>query len=123
MLPAATSCSSGFHKWVRERSISVMLAFLRLPSLSPSPVTNSRPAAPPPTTTMWCSVSSCGFKLERGFVVPGTSVCLRGCPIEFYLFPSRLCVHVNHNHKLQYAVVTRLYWNEKPKCDSQDLIE
>src|SRR4051812_19768481 len=28
---------------------------------------------------------------------------IRGCPIEFYLFPSRLCVHVNHNHKLQYA--------------------
>ena len=35
-------------------------------------------------------------------VVP-SSVALRGCPIEFYLFPSRLCVHVNHNHKLQYA--------------------
>jgi hypothetical protein len=28
---------------------------------------------------------------------------VRGRPIEFYLFPSRLCVHVNHNRKLQYA--------------------
>jgi hypothetical protein len=28
---------------------------------------------------------------------------LRGCPIEFYLFTNRLCVHVNHNHKLQYT--------------------
>src|SRR4051812_30874845 len=24
---------------------------------------------------------------------------VRGRPIEFYLFPSRLCVHVNHNRK------------------------
>jgi hypothetical protein len=28
---------------------------------------------------------------------------LRGCPIEFYLFPSRLCVHVDRNQKLQYT--------------------
>ena len=28
---------------------------------------------------------------------------LRGRPIEFYLFSSRLCVHINHNQKLQYA--------------------
>jgi hypothetical protein len=28
---------------------------------------------------------------------------IRGRPIEFYLFSSELCVHVNHNHKFQYA--------------------
>ena len=27
----------------------------------------------------------------------------RARPIEFYLFTNRLCVHVNHNHKLQYT--------------------
>src|SRR3954470_20626799 len=52
MLPAATSCSSGFHRCVRLRSMSVTCARPRLPSLSPSAVASSRPPAPPPTTTI-----------------------------------------------------------------------
>src|SRR6476646_11266635 len=57
MLPAAISCSSGFHKCVRFLSIRVTAALPRLPSLSPSRVTSSRPPAPPPTTTIWCNAS------------------------------------------------------------------
>ncbi len=55
MLPAATSCSSGFHRCARERSIKVASAFLRLASLSPMRVTSSSPAAPPPATMTWWS--------------------------------------------------------------------
>ena len=40
---------------------------------------------------------------------------LRGCPIEFYLFTSRLCVHVNYNHELQYANSGKVIWNERLK--------
>src|SRR3954466_14059575 len=56
MLPAATSCSSGFHKWVRLRSPSVTGARPRLPRRSPRRVASSRPPAPPPTTTMRCAL-------------------------------------------------------------------
>ena len=52
MLPAATACSSGFHRCVRPFSTSVMRASPRLPSVLPSRVASSSPAAPPPTTTM-----------------------------------------------------------------------
>src|SRR5690349_6979583 len=54
MLPAATSCSSGFHRCVRLRSTSVTSARWWRPSLSPRPVASSRPPAPPPTTTTRC---------------------------------------------------------------------
>src|SRR3954447_25665927 len=52
--------------------------------------------------------------------------CLRGCPIEFYLFTSRLCVHVNHNHKLQYANSGKviLEWKaeiQQPRADSMEV--
>src|SRR5437867_1200021 len=40
---------------VRERSTSVTFALPFRPSLSPRRVASSRPPAPPPTTTMWCS--------------------------------------------------------------------
>src|SRR5262245_9996066 len=52
MLPAATSCSSGFHRWVRDLSIRLTAALPRRPSFLPSRVTSSSPPAPPPTTTM-----------------------------------------------------------------------
>ena len=55
MLPAATECSSGFHRCVRARSISVTSARPCLASVSPSFVTSPSPAAPPPTTTMRCT--------------------------------------------------------------------
>src|SRR5262249_41924653 len=52
MLPAAISCSSGFHKCARDLSMSVISALPRRPSLSPSMVASSSPPAPPPTTTI-----------------------------------------------------------------------
>src|SRR5262245_32533331 len=58
MLPAATSCSSGFQRWVRDLSISVPPPTPRRPSVSPSPVTSSRPPAPPPMTMMRCTALS-----------------------------------------------------------------
>src|SRR5258708_4968001 len=54
MLPAATACSNGFHKCVRFFSISVISATRRLPSVLPSRVASSSPAAPPPTITTRC---------------------------------------------------------------------
>src|SRR5688572_33222659 len=54
MLPAAISCSLGFHTWVRCRSISVTST--RRCSRSPSRVASSRPPAPPPTITTRCRV-------------------------------------------------------------------
>src|SRR5688500_6203135 len=56
MLPAATSCRSGFQRCVRLRSTSVTLACPRRPSVSPSRVASSSPPAPPPTTTMRCGL-------------------------------------------------------------------
>src|SRR5215218_4750101 len=44
--------------WVRVRSTRVTCAFLRRPKLSPSLVASSRPAAPPPTMTIWCNEGS-----------------------------------------------------------------
>src|SRR5574338_772378 len=58
MLPAATSCSNGFHRCLRDRSISVMPARPRRPRLSPSRVASSRPPAPPPTITILCMAAS-----------------------------------------------------------------
>ena len=55
MLPAATSCSSGFQRCVRAQSTSVTRARCRARSLSPSRVASSSPPAPPPTITMRCS--------------------------------------------------------------------
>src|SRR3954469_14130957 len=55
MLPAATSCSSGFHRWVRLRSMSVTSARPLRASRSPSRVASSSPPAPPPAMTMRCS--------------------------------------------------------------------
>jgi hypothetical protein len=51
---------------------------------------------------------------------------IRGRPIEFYLFTSRLCVHVNHNHKLQYANSGKiiLEWKaeiQQPRADSMEV--
>src|SRR5215470_3229063 len=54
MLPASTSCNSGFQRWVRDLSIRETSATPRRPSVSPSPVTSSRPPAPPPMTMMRC---------------------------------------------------------------------
>src|SRR6185312_10300984 len=51
MLPAATSCSSGFQRCVRLGSTSVTAAPAALPYRSPSLVASSRPPAPPPTMT------------------------------------------------------------------------
>src|SRR5436305_12231741 len=51
MLPAAISCSFGFHTWVRLRSISVISNFPLRPYLSPRRVASSSPPAPPPTIT------------------------------------------------------------------------
>src|SRR5262245_49687183 len=55
MLPAATSCSSGFQRWVRARSTRVTWARFFFPILSPSFVASSSPPAPPPTMTIRCS--------------------------------------------------------------------
>src|SRR5262249_35502651 len=52
------SCSSGFQRWVRDLSISVTSATPRRPSVLPSPVTSSRPPAPPPMTMMRCAALS-----------------------------------------------------------------
>src|SRR5688572_25783650 len=57
MLPAATSCSSGFHRCVRLRSTSVTCARSFRPKRSPSLVASSSPPAPPPTTTMRCAAT------------------------------------------------------------------
>src|SRR3712207_5236294 len=62
MLPAATSCSSGFHRWLRARSTRVTEASPRRPSVSPSLVASSRPAAPPPTMTIRCRPASGGAR-------------------------------------------------------------
>src|SRR5436190_13376898 len=64
MLPAATSCSSGFHRCVRLPSISVTAALRRRPSLLPRRVASSRPPAPPPTMTIRCSVASTALLVE-----------------------------------------------------------
>src|SRR5580765_2422925 len=56
MLPAAISCSLGFQTWLRALSISVTCTRPRLPSLLPSVVASSRPAAPPPMITTRCGV-------------------------------------------------------------------
>src|SRR5260221_3663494 len=55
MLPAATSCSSGFHRCVRLRSTSVTSARCFFRSRSPRRVTSSSPPAPPPTITTRCA--------------------------------------------------------------------
>src|SRR5258706_4036482 len=55
MLPAATSCRSGFHRCVRLRSMSVICARCFFPRRSPSRVTSSSPPAPPPTITTRCA--------------------------------------------------------------------
>src|ERR687898_564871 len=47
---------------------------------------------------------------------------LRGRPIEFYLFSSRLCVHINHNQKLQYANSDKVILELKPNHDNHELI-
>src|SRR5258707_13654385 len=65
MLPAATWCSKGFHKCVRERSTSVINAFLRLPSFLPSCVASSSPPAPPPTMTILCRFDFCSLAIGR----------------------------------------------------------
>src|SRR5690348_3752686 len=54
MLPAATSWSSGFHRCVRLRSMSVTSARPFRPRRSPRRVANSSPPAPPPTMTTRC---------------------------------------------------------------------
>src|SRR5882724_2585748 len=64
MLPAATWCSKGFHKCVRERSTSVINACLCLPSFLPSCVANSSPPAPPPTMTILCRFDFCSLAIE-----------------------------------------------------------
>jgi hypothetical protein len=51
---------------------------------------------------------------------------LRGCPIVFYLFTIGLCVHVNHNHKLQYANSGKviLEWKaeiQQPRADGMEV--
>src|SRR5262245_24586820 len=81
MLPAAISCSSGFHRCVRFFSISVTAAFPRRPSLSPSRVTSSSPPAPPPTTTIrcnpWRAASAGGRSSALGYGVktsPGSDI-------------------------------------------------
>src|SRR6185369_5652453 len=58
MLPAATSCSSGFHKCVRVRSTSVTRAWPLRPAVSPSRVASSSPPAPPPTITIWWTLAA-----------------------------------------------------------------
>src|SRR5215470_1887549 len=69
MLPASTSCNSGFQRWVRDLSIRETSATPRRPSASPSPVTSSRPPAPPPMTMMRCGALSpflcLIFRLQR----------------------------------------------------------
>src|SRR6185436_18798847 len=64
MLPAATSCSSGFHRCVRLPSISVTAALRRRPSLLPRRVASSSPPAPPPTMTIRCSGASTVLLVE-----------------------------------------------------------
>src|SRR5207247_8532794 len=59
VLPAALSCSSGFHSCVRLLSISSICALPRLPRLLPSLVASSKPPAPPPTIR---SCSSAGLR-------------------------------------------------------------
>src|SRR6478609_9548206 len=65
MLPAATSCSSGFQRCVRLRSTSVTCARPRRAKRSPSRVTSSSPPAPPPTTTMRCgALAMSGLRVQ-----------------------------------------------------------
>src|SRR5262245_31037852 len=58
MLPAAISCSSGFHRCRRALSMRVMCALRRRPSLLPRRVASSSPPSPPPTTTTRCPPSA-----------------------------------------------------------------
>src|SRR5262245_50034436 len=69
MLPAATSCSSGFHRCERILSIKVTAALPRLPNLLPSRVTSSKPPAPPPTTTILCSAPAAGMDMCRSLLL------------------------------------------------------
>src|SRR5271156_3594361 len=69
-LPAATSYSSGFHRWVRAHSTSMTCALSfdeerRRPRRSPSRVASSSPAAPPPITTIRCRLSSSAGRAAR----------------------------------------------------------
>src|SRR5262245_56753862 len=64
MLPAAISCSSGFHRCRRALSMRVMCALPRRPSLLPRRVASSSPPAPPPTTTMRCRVCTAALLVE-----------------------------------------------------------
>ncbi|EEF24419.1 conserved hypothetical protein [Ricinus communis] len=57
-VPAATSCSDGFHTWYSRLSTSVTLSG---PSLRPSLQASSSPPAPPPTITIsLCKPASVG---------------------------------------------------------------
>src|SRR5258706_2526807 len=70
-VPAANSCSSGFHRCVRELSIRVTCVRPRRRGRRPGRVTSSSPPAPPPTTTIRCNCCSAVFASGLVFVVDG----------------------------------------------------